>query len=800
MSARPNRGPRWLARRIARPADERLRWPQRLAVRLAIWILVFGLLFSLVAAGIRTWMAWHNQLRAMEAELTLIEVAYQPTLTKAIWEIDRESLMAHLQGALRVDGVGAVRLQLDDPGARSRENVLQLERPGWQRSTLAPHRTVALNYQPNAQGPSTRVGVLQLLGDERTLWSRLQGDALDILITQLTQTLLLAAFLLLLFRREVTDHVTRIAQHLVSLGPDRLHIALKLDRAERADELGQLVAGVNQLQQGLADHLAQKEKIEQELASHRDHLQDLVEARTQALSEANLALAASAKTLQQMGQMGLELTTFLDLQAVCVKLGHFLGQMMDLDAYGVALLVPEGDALEYIHYAEGGEVATPTRLPLSDTRWLTVRAFLAEDELLLFHETEASAAPQLPGLERRPIRSSLLRPLVANGRRIGVICIQSYRLEAFGQREIEILRSTAPYAAIALANAAAYAAAEAAREQAATALKDLGQTQAHLIQSEKLAALGQLVAGVAHEINTPLGAVKASGANIVQALQQVLTQLPLVLTWLDAPQTLLFQRLVEVARATSGLLSSREERERIRSTRQALEQVGLVADQGRAAQLVHLQIHDQFERFLPLLTHEQSTAVLAAALDLVTLARNADHINAAVERVGKIVFALKSYSRMEHGQAAVATDLVANLETVLTIYSGQFKRGVDLRREYGELPPLMCWPDELGQVWTNLIHNALQAMAFKGRLTVRVVRDGDQAMVAFIDTGAGIAPEVLPHIFEPFFTTKPVGEGSGLGLDIVRKIVEKHGGQIAVRSQLGQGTCFEVRLPLPAGA
>lgn len=787
---------RWGSRSGPRSPDDRLRWPQRLAVRLVVWTLLFGLVFSLAVAGVRTWLAWHTQVKALDTELALIEVAYQPTLTKAIWEIDRESLQAHLQGALRVEGVGAVLLQLEDPGTKGADNTMRLERPGWTPSSRAPSRIVELRYQPNGQGAATRVGELHLLGDERTLWRRLQADGRDIVATQLVQSLLLAVFLMLLFRREVTTHVTRIARHLVSLGPGHLHQPLRLERTRRADELGQLVDGVNQLQHGLADHLAQKEKIEQELAAHRDHLQDLVEARTRELSEANEALAASARTLQQLGQMGLELTAFLDLKAVCEKLGHFLGQMMALDGYGVALLVPEGDALAYVYYEEDGKVAAPTRLPLSDTSWLTVRAFLDPGELLQVAEADASSAPQLTGLPRKPIRSCVLRPLVANGRRIGVFCVQSYQANAFGQREIEILRSTAPYAAIALANATAYAAAEAARQQAAAALKDLGQTQAQLVQSEKMAALGQLVAGVAHEINTPIGAVKASGANIVQALQRILGELPQVLTLMGPSDSLLFQRLIEAARAHTVVLSSREEREQVRLARQALEAAALAADQTRAAQVVHLQIQDQLAVFRPLLTHPESGQILAAALHLVSLARNVDHINSAVERVSKIVFALKSYSRVEHSEAPVLTDLRANLETVLTIYSGQFKRGVDLHREYEDIPPVLCWPDELGQVWTNLIHNAVQAMAYQGRLTVRIAREGDQAVVSFADTGPGIAADVLPRIFEPFFTTKPIGEGSGLGLDIVRKIVEKHGGRIEVQSEVGQGSRFQVLLPL----
>jgi signal transduction histidine kinase len=111
------------------------------------------------------------------------------------------------------------------------------------------------------------------------------------------------------------------------------------------------------------------------------------------------------------------------------------------------------------------------------------------------------------------------------------------------------------------------------------------------------------------------------------------------------------------------------------------------------------------------------------------------------------------------------------------------------------VPSILCYPDELNQVWTNLVHNALQAMVYKGVLRVDVTRDARNLLVSITDSGEGISPEIMPKIFEPFFTTKPAGEGSGLGLDIVRKIVEKHQGTIDVASIPGQ-TTFTICLPL----
>jgi signal transduction histidine kinase len=116
-------------------------------------------------------------------------------------------------------------------------------------------------------------------------------------------------------------------------------------------------------------------------------------------------------------------------------------------------------------------------------------------------------------------------------------------------------------------------------------------------------------------------------------------------------------------------------------------------------------------------------------------------------------------------------------------------------RNYTELPPVLCYPDELNQVWTNLIHNALQAMDYRGTLTLEVMTQDQQAKISITDSGKGIQKEIQSRIFEPFFTTKPPGEGSGLGLDIVKKIIEKHSGQISVESQPGR-TTFNVFLPI----
>jgi signal transduction histidine kinase len=157
--------------------------------------------------------------------------------------------------------------------------------------------------------------------------------------------------------------------------------------------------------------------------------------------------------------------------------------------------------------------------------------------------------------------------------------------------------------------------------------------------------------------------------------------------------------------------------------------------------------------------------------------------------------AIKEYTYMD--QAPVQNvDIVKSLETTLTILNHKLKRGVTVIRDYQKMPLLVnSFGSELNQVWTNLIDNAIDAMSGKGELRVRTYRDDGCVVIEIGDNGPGISPDVQPRIFEPFFTTKGVGEGTGLGLDTVQRIVKKHNGNIQVTSQPGD-TTFQVWLPL----
>jgi signal transduction histidine kinase len=321
-------------------------------------------------------------------------------------------------------------------------------------------------------------------------------------------------------------------------------------------------------------------------------------------------------------------------------------------------------------------------------------------------------------------------------------------------------------------------------------------------QAEKVTSLTQLVSNMAHEINTPIGAVKSSGKNISDALGDALTNLPRLYELLEPTHRNLFHQLTSRANAgaaSSPALTSREERSMKVRVGQQLKQNGIENIDWKARVLLGLRADTALLEYLPLLQHPESDFILHTAQSIGGIIVNTNNIAVAVDRVSRIVTMLRSFSQAEHMGEMTEVCLQDNLEGVLTMVGSQIKHqmgNVELVRQYQDLPPLRCLSDGLMQVWTHLIQNALQAMNFKGTLTLSLYRIGNQAVVSVADTGAGIPVEIRGRIFEPFFTTRPAGEGSGLGLDIAKKIVDRHYGRIEVQSEVSVGTTFLVYLPL----
>lgn len=338
---------------------------------------------------------------------------------------------------------------------------------------------------------------------------------------------------------------------------------------------------------------------------------------------------------------------------------------------------------------------------------------------------------------------------------------------------------------------------QASNAELAVTLDELQRTHSQLVESEKLATLGQLIAGIAHEINTPLGSIASSIDTIIAGAQQQAAFLQLVATL--APDARARVTALLDAAAAGSTLSLKEKRMLKKDYETRLAACPGV-DARKAAEVLSHLAPLEVEPYLPLLGHPQAAALLEHVKHGINIHRASHNIKIASEKARKVVFALKNFARFSDTGSKTPTRLRDSIDTVLTLYHNQIKQAVDLHADLPELPPIPAYADELGQVWMNLIHNALQAMDYSGRLDITLEQDAAQAVVRIRDSGCGIPEDIRDRIFQPFFTTKPAGEGSGLGLDIVRKILDKHGGSIRVESTVGRGSTFEVTLPAAEAA
>jgi len=317
-------------------------------------------------------------------------------------------------------------------------------------------------------------------------------------------------------------------------------------------------------------------------------------------------------------------------------------------------------------------------------------------------------------------------------------------------------------------------------------------------QRERLAGLGKLSAGLAHELNNPASAARRAASQLRTMLKKIRdASLELGRRVLTPQQKAEIEKLetsfVQADATPGDALAIADLEDQIDSLLRSHGQSDLWQ---LAADLARKNIKPQMlESLFATLEPQTARAALVRIATSVEIGNLLNEIESSTARISDLVRAIKEYTYMD--QAPVQNvDVVKSLETTLTILNHKLKQGVVVQRDYHNVPLLVdSFGSELNQVWTNLIDNAIDAMGGKGELRVRTYRDDSCVVVEIGDNGPGISPEIKAHIFDPFFTTKGVGEGTGLGLDTVQRIVKKHHGSVQVTSKPGD-TRFQVSLPL----
>ncbi|MDP1727077.1 MAG: ATP-binding protein [Bacteroidota bacterium] len=491
------------------------------------------------------------------------------------------------------------------------------------------------------------------------------------------------------------------------------------------------------LENSKAFHLIEKQKTEIE---HKNiDLEQEVEKRTLELRLQKDELESTFSKLKLLTEIGQEITSTLNLDTILNTVYENVNSLMDASVFGIGIYSSGENTINYKLAIENGKRYQPYTRSMEDKNQFPVSCIENKVEIFI-NEVEKEYARYIKkyehkiavledGTQSSSPHSMIYMPLLFNNEPIGILTVQSFRKFAYNQYHLDILRSLASYITTAIQNASSYS-------KMTEAFEQLKSAQSKLVDAEKMASLGVLTAGVAHEINNPVNFISGG----IESLRENYEDL---------------KKLLEFIEVHDSKHTPAELWEIIDSVRKEIELKSLLPE---------MEV-------------------------LINTIRN------GALRTSEIVKGLRNFSRLDESDMKKA-NLEEGINSTLVILNNKIKGKITLEKEFSGIPEIICYPGQLNQVFMNILSNAADAIDGEGIIRIKTLQKDDQIIIHFSDTGSGMPEEIRSHIFEPFFTTKAVGKGTGLGLSISYGIIENHKGNIEVKSEVGKGTEFIITLPM----
>ena len=522
---------------------------------------------------------------------------------------------------------------------------------------------------------------------------------------------------------------------------------------------------------------------------------------------------------EKLSNFSIMITKEIDLDKILSNFYEFFEKEFGIDGITVGLFDEKINSLAFGYSSSPKEMST-TNLEFlrsykynleSDKNSIAVTCFLKSKDFYI------KSTEKLPNtinhkdnllVKTLGVKSFYLYPLYSSTAKFGVIYISQFSINNNLNRDV--IKQIQPYlgqisatfyGAYMRAKSNELAQFEAEQRQVIEkTLIDLKESQEKLIRSEKMAALGQLVDGIAHEMNTPLGAIRASAENIIISMTES-SELnsSLIRTLSDNEVELLKSILIE---NITYNLTIKEIRSLKKSLSKEISDRGIENPDEIIEFLVYLGFTQIPIKYDILWNSSNRKGILNYIENEIGILKKSNIITTSVSKTAKIVSALKSFTADTTFLNKRKANVIDGIESVLIIYANYLKKGIHLTKNFSDIPEIECFPEKLIQIWTHLLSNAIQATSGEGNISITVKLEKsfnnsspDNILVVFEDNGNGIPIEIQDKIFEPFFTTKKSGEGAGLGLHICKQIVAQHNGNISVLSEVGK-TIFTVILPV----